>query len=76
MLFLKQRPSSQVMYTSIQKNDSGNSEAVVGIEWTGMNTGGKQQLDYEQARQLTAQYDPNSPEEKLLRKLDWRLVVS
>lgn len=38
---------------------------------------GKNQLDHEQARQLAAQYDPNSPEEKkLVRKLDWRLVVS
>lgn len=36
----------------------------------------KSKLDQEQARQLAVQYDPNSPEEKkLVRKLDWRLVV-
>lgn len=38
---------------------------------------GKSTLDQEQARQLAASYDPNSPEGKALRrKLDWRLVVS
>lgn len=36
----------------------------------------KHQLDHEHARQLATEYDPNSPEEKkLVRKLDWRLVV-
>lgn len=36
----------------------------------------EEHLDHEQARQLAAHYDPDSPEERaLVRKLDWRLVV-
>lgn len=60
------------MSTTIQKTTSGNTEAV-SVEWSDS----KKQLDQQQARQLAAEYDPNSPEErKLVRKLDWRLVVS
>lgn len=37
----------------------------------------KRQLDLEHAQQLAASYTPGSDEEKaLVRKLDWRLVVS
>lgn len=55
------------------KMNSLTAGAVVAVEWAD----GKTQLDREQARQLAAEYDPNSPEErKLVRKLDWRLVVS
>lgn len=61
------------MSSAIQKTDSTHAPEIMTIE----STSGKNQLDHEQARQLAAQYDPNSPEEKkLVRKLDWRLVVS
>lgn len=60
------------MSTTFQKTNSANTEAV-SVEWADS----KRQLDQQQARQLAAEYDPNSPEErKLVRKLDWRLVVS
>lgn len=37
----------------------------------------KQEIDLDHARQLETSYVPNTPEEKaLVRKLDWRLVVS
>lgn len=37
----------------------------------------KREIDLDQARQLQTGYVPNTPEEKaLVRKLDWRLVVS
>lgn len=60
------------MSASIHKVDSSTPGAV-GVEWAD----GKTALDHKQARQLAAEYDPNSPEERrLVRKLDWRLVVS
>lgn len=63
----------EAMSSSIQKMDSVSAGTAVALEWTD----GKKQLDHEQARQLAAEYDPCSPEEKqLVRKLDWRLVVS
>lgn len=38
---------------------------------------GKEQLDREAAQQLAQQYVPGTDEEKaIVRKLDWRLVVS
>lgn len=61
------------MSLSIQKTDSVSVPEVMAVEST---TDGKHHLDHEQARQLAAHYDPNSAEEKrLVRKLDWRLVV-
>lgn len=64
---------SRAMSSSIQKMSSASAGTAVALEWAD----GKKQLDHEQARQLAAEYDPNSPEEKqLVRKLDWRLVVS
>lgn len=37
----------------------------------------KREIDLDQARNLQANYVPDTPEEKaLVRKLDWRLVVS
>lgn len=62
------------MSGAIQKIDSAHATEIMTVEST---DGSKNQIDHEQARQLAAQYDPNSPEErKLVRKLDWRLVVS
>lgn len=61
------------MSSAIQKTDSAQAPEILTVE----STDGKKHLDHEQARQLAVQYDPNSPEEKkLVRKLDWRLVVS
>lgn len=61
------------MSATISKMNSEHDTRVVALEWAD----GKKQLDHEQARQLAAEYNPNSPEEKqLVRKLDWRLVVS
>lgn len=61
------------MDRSIQKMDSSNTGGVDAVEWADGNS----KLDHEQARQLAAEYDPNSAEEKrLVQKLDWRLVVS
>lgn len=61
------------MSTSIQKTNFANVEALAAVEWVD----GKKQLDHEQARKLAAEYDPSSLEERnLVRKLDWRLVVS
>lgn len=53
---------------SIQKD---NTETV---EWADNS---KHQLDQQEAQRLGLEFDPNSPEnKKLVRKLDWRLVVS
>lgn len=53
---------------SVQKD---NTETV---EWA---DSGKHQLDQQEAQRLGVEFDPNSPEnKKLVRKLDWRLVVS
>lgn len=44
------------------------------VEWADNS---KQQLDQQEAQRLGLEFDPNSPEnKKLVRKLDWRLVVS
>lgn len=44
------------------------------VEWADSN---KHQLDHQEAQRLGLEFDPNSPEnKKLVRKLDWRLVVS
>lgn len=44
------------------------------VEWT---DNGKHQLDQQEAQRLGLEFDPDSPEnKKLVRKLDWRLVVS
>lgn len=53
---------------SVQKD---NTETV---EWADSS---KHQLDQQEAQRLGVEFDPNSPEnKKLVRKLDWRLVVS
>lgn len=45
------------------------------VEWAADNS--KHQLDQQEAQRLGLEFDPNSPEnKKLVRKLDWRLVVS
>lgn len=44
------------------------------VEWADSS---KHQLDRQEAQRLGVEFDPNSPEnKKLVRKLDWRLVVS
>lgn len=44
------------------------------VEWADSS---KHQLDQQEAQRLGLEFDPNSPEnKKLVRKLDWRLVVS
>lgn len=44
------------------------------VEWADSS---KHQLDQQEAQRLGVEFDPNSPEnKKLVRKLDWRLVVS
>lgn len=44
------------------------------VEWADSS---KNQLDQQEAQRLGVEFDPNSPEnKKLVRKLDWRLVVS
>lgn len=44
------------------------------VEWADSS---KHQLDQQEAQRLGQEFDPNSPEnKKLVRKLDWRLVVS
>lgn len=44
------------------------------VEWADSS---KHQLDQQEAQRLGLEFDPNSPEnKKLIRKLDWRLVVS
>lgn len=44
------------------------------VEWA---ENSKHQLDQQEAQRLGLEFDPDSPENKrLVRKLDWRLVVS
>ena len=63
---------TNVMSTSTQISvQKDNTETV---EWA---DSGKHQLDQQEAQRLGVEFDPNSPEnKKLVRKLDWRLVVS
>lgn len=66
-------PATQKTDSSRHHDDACCPE-VVTVEST---IGAEKHLDHEQARQLAAHYDPDSPEERaLVRKLDWRLVVS
>lgn len=61
------------MSLPIEKTESSMTGVVSPVE----RADGKTQLDQEQARELAASYNPDSPVEKgLVRKLDWRLVVS
>lgn len=61
-----------IMSTSTQISaQKDNTETV---EWADSS---KNHLDQQEAQRLGIEFDPNSPEnKKLVRKLDWRLVVS
>lgn len=64
------------MVSLVEKQTTGLIEQVTETR-SGNAVDDKDQLDRERARQLAIQYVPDSPEEKaIVRKLDWRLVVS
>ena len=61
-----------MMSTSTQI--SVQKDKIETVEWADSS---KHQLDQQEAQRLGVEFDPNSPEnKKLVRKLDWRLVVS
>ena len=62
------------MTTNNEKSGDGYIEQLSQIQ---VDDDNKREFDLDQARHLQESYVPDTPEEKaLVRKLDWRLVVS
>lgn len=60
-----------------EKNGDGYIEQLSQAHVDGEAYDDKREIDMNEARQLQTSYVPDTPEEKaLVRKLDWRLVVS
>lgn len=63
--------------TTTVKSPAGYIEQLSEARVDSENYSDKRELDLDQARQLETSYVPDTAEEKaLVRKLDWRLVVS
>lgn len=66
--------SARIIIMSTSTQISVQKDHTETVEWA---DGSKHQLDQQEAQRLGVEFDPNSPEnKKLVRKLDWRLVVS